>query len=1183
MKLKSLEISGFKSFADKTKIEFKPGMTGIVGPNGSGKSNIIEAIRWVMGEQSAKGLRGEKMQDVIFGGTSTRSPLNRAEVTIIFDNSDHYLKTDFTEIRISRRLYRSGESNYLINGQDVRLRDIVDLFTDTGLGRESFSIISQGRVEAIFNSKSEDRRAIIEEVAGVYKYKQNKEHAQKELKQTQENLDRVQDILQEVASRVEPLKQQAAVAQDYLIQKEQYDALEKSRLVIEIDEYKTNSKTLADKLANLNEALTVQKTKADNKTNQLAELKQQHTQADAQRDTLQATLVTLAQTKERLHGLQNISVEREKNRTATVAELTHNQQENAQAILILEANLQAKVNVLAQKETEIQSIDSELAELTKQTVASRIEQLQQQITVLETNNLVNIKKHANLQNDIRNMTLSLSHVSTTHTDLDEQILATKEQLAKVKIEKQMLVTQLEDTKQAQVQVQSEFEQLTQQYQSIHTEHKQSQQAWFDGLALVKQAQARLESLQTLNNEYAGYYQGVRNLMIRRDTFSGLAGVVADLITVPTKVSKAIEIALGSAVQHVIVDNEQTAKAAVKMLTQQKLGRVTFLPLTTIKSRFLQPQQIESIKQVPGFVGIASDLVAGEAKYQTIINYLLGTTVIASDIDTATEIANVGHHRLKIVTIDGQVINPGGSITGGAQKRDNQGVLQQKVEIDSLTQALAKMNAELMRNEEKVKTLADKINLLTDRGTEKRNELATCNEKIQILNSKSNLLAEKFNDVNQQLAKLKTQRENIVESRADVIEQKSANEQALADLVRLMAQEEAQIKADKAKIISLTQNQNSLSDQIAQKREWLAGQRAMVTAMINEKNTLEQQLVDLKVNQGQVEKRLKVFSASDEQLLQANLEAQAKLKITESDYVLAEAQLEKVKQVLGVKLAAINKLEQDIKHYQLSNQELADEISTLRTNHVRLTTLLEQAQAKLTLEYGLTVEAAKISLITLPINEIKTQLKLIKRGLDELGDVNLSAIAEYQEVAERFEFLNTQQNDLITARDNLFVTMNEMDAEVKTRFKLTFDAIAAQFSRIFSQMFGGGKAELKLTDPEHILTTGIDIMAQPPGKKFQQMSLLSGGEKALTAITLLFAILAVRPVPFAILDETEAALDDANVTRFAEYLKNFQNDTQFIVITHRKGTMVNADMLYGITMQESGISKMVAVNLADIQV
>ncbi|CAH0416399.1 chromosome segregation protein SMC [Periweissella fabaria] len=1182
MKLKSLEISGFKSFADKTKIEFKPGMTGIVGPNGSGKSNIIEAIRWVMGEQSAKGLRGEKMQDVIFGGTSKRSPLNRAEVTIVFDNSDHYLKTDFTEIRISRRLYRSGESNYLINGQDVRLRDIVELFMDTGLGRESFSIISQGRVEAIFNSKAEDRRTIIEEVAGVYKYKQNKERAQKELKQTQENLDRVEDILQEVADRVEPLSRQAAVAQDYIAQKQQYDALEKSRLVIEIDEYQHIQTASGLKTAQLDTIITNQQAEINQKSRQLKELKNNQQALHIEREQLQTRLVTLAQTSERLNGLQNITAEREQTRTSSIQELTGSLKQVTNNLAQVKAKLADKQGALSEQEAEIKTVEAELGQLSNQTAASRITQLQAEVTAAEQAHFTDLKTQVTLQNAVQNAVHNLKQATTTNSDGQAQLVTSQSKLALVTEEHQSLEQQLKTAQAIQQKTQKEFDSLTNDYQVAHQQQKQNQQAWLDGLALVKQAQARLESLQTLDNEYTGYYQGVRNLMRQREQFPDIAGVVADLLHVPANFSKAIEVALGGALQQVVVTNEQAAKVAVEFLTKQRLGRVTFLPLNVIKGRNLSEHQVQAIKSLPGFEGIASDLISCEPSYQKILTHLLGTTVIAADLDSATAIARIGQHRFKIVTLDGQVINPGGSITGGAQRNDNNGVLQQKTEIDQLTKAVGTMQAELASSEAKVQAFDQQISDLTEAGTAKRSELAICNEDVQILTSKVKLALENVNHVQNQVEHLMHQQKSFSDNVSTITQNDADNKAKLMALDDHIKQLETKITAAKAEIEALSQSQTTLSERIFAKREWLAGQRATATALASDVTSLEQQVGTLSKNRQQMEQRLALFTAGGDELEQARERAQQELVVAQADYQQATTDLAVIKTKLTQTDSTINIVEQELDRLQGTQQLSQQELSTLTAQQARNSALLEQAQKQLMADYDLTIEAAKTELVNMPIAEIKTQLKLIKRGLDELGDVNLGSITEYQEVASRHEFLSKQQADLVAARDNLFATMTEMDGEVTQRFKATFDAVASQFNAIFGRMFGGGKAELRLTDPEHLLTTGIDIMAQPPGKKFQQMSLLSGGEKALTAITLLFSILAVRPVPFAILDETEAALDDANVTRFAQYLHTFENDTQFIVITHRKGTMVNADMLYGITMQESGISKLVAVNLADIK-
>lgn len=1182
MKLKSLEISGFKSFADKTKIEFKPGMTGIVGPNGSGKSNVIEAIRWVMGEQSAKGLRGEKMQDVIFGGTSKRSPLNRAEVTIVFDNSDHYLKTDFTEIRISRRLYRSGESNYLINGQDVRLRDIVELFMDTGLGRESFSIISQGRVEAIFNSKAEDRRTIIEEVAGVYKYKQNKERAQKELKQTQENLDRVEDILQEVASRIEPLSQQAAIAQDYLGQKQRYDALEKSRLVIEIDEYSTVQANNANKADQLKTIIDKQQKDVNHKLQQLKQLKQSQQLLHQRRDQIQAKLVTLAQTTERLNGLQNITAEREQTRTSSIKELTNSLQETALSLKQAENDLKNKKAELSNQQAKIKQVETELADLSEQTVTSRIEQLQAEVAKTEAAHLAELKLQVTVQNEVQNAVNNLKQVTNNGTDVQAQLTAIKDKLAHAQAEQKTLEQQLVHAQTEQQKVQTEFENVTAAYQVAHNQQKQHRQAWLDGLAVAKQAQARLESLQAMDNEYTGYYQGVRNLMRHREKFPEIAGTVADLLNVPAEFSKAIEVALGSALQQVVVANEQVAKNAVQFLTKQRLGRVTFLPINVIKGRSLSAQQLGLITNIEGFQGVASDLVTCGNKYSKILTHLLGTTVIASDLDSATTIAQAGQHHFKIVTIDGQIINPGGSITGGAQRNDNNGVLQQKTEIEQLTQAVATMKVELAKSEATVQDFERQVGELTEMGTAKRSELAICNENAQILISKVKLANENEQHLQQQVHQLLQQQQSFDDNINNLTQTGTDNKVRLTAIEENISKLQTKIVLAKDEINKLSQSQNALSEQIFAKREWLAGQRATGTALMNDITSLKQQVAQLYKNQQQLEQRLVLFSEGGDELEQARERAQRELVVAQQDYQQATRDLATIKDELGQIEIAIQSLEQQLEHLQSTQSLSQQELSTLNSQLARNSALLEQAQQQLTEEYDLTIEAAKLELVNMPIDEIKTQLKLIKRGLDELGDVNLNSITEYKEVSNRHEFLSKQQADLIAARDNLFTTMAEMDNEVSKRFETTFNAVAGQFNDIFGRMFGGGKAELRLTDPSNLLTTGIDIMAQPPGKKFQQMSLLSGGEKALTAITLLFSILAVRPVPFAILDETEAALDDANVTRFAQYLHTFENDTQFIVITHRKGTMVNADMLYGITMQESGISKLVAVNLADIK-
>lgn len=1184
MKLKSLEISGFKSFADKTKIEFMPGMTGIVGPNGSGKSNIIEAIRWVMGEQSAKGLRGDKMQDVIFGGTSKRSPLNRAEVSIVFDNSDHYLKTDWSEIRLTRRLYRSGESNYQINGQDVRLRDILELFMDSGLGRESFSIISQGRVEAIFNSKPEDRRAIIEEVAGVYKYKTNKERAERELRQTQENLDRVQDIMAEIGSRVEPLARQSALAQDYLEQKAQYDRLEKSRLVIEIADNREAKQGVDARVQILQGVVQKHETAVNGQTSRLQTLKQERTALELERDELQQKLVQYAQAKERLQGLQNVNAERDQNRTATVQELTSQ-------LEAVETNLTATIAELATKQTQlseqaeaVETVNAEVTELTGQTVAERVAQLRKSLQQEQSRYVELLQRQASLSNEKQNLERNAQQSSQAQAGLSERLAAAQGRLQESATELADLEAQLATAKETQTLKTAQFDAVTEEYKQAKTAEQKVRQAWYDGLGLAKQAQARLESLQNMGNEYTGFYQGVRNLMKHKADFPGIEGVVAELIKVPADYNKAIETALGAALQQVVVDNEQTAKNAVRFLTQQRLGRVTFLPRNVIKARNLAANQVQAVTGLAGFVGVASDLVQVEAKYAPIVDNLLGTVVIADNLDNATAIARVGQHRFRIVTLDGQVINPGGSITGGAQRNDQNGLLSQKAEIDKLQTAVKTMEAELLTQERQVRELTNQLDTATEQGSQLREAVAQANEHVQVLTSQCKLASDSHEQLNRQVQALQYEQGHANDSASDYEKEVAQNLADTQQVAQDLLASQAKTTALEAEVGELSENQSAIAEQIQTKREWLAAKRATYDALASQVNQLKQRVGELEQQQGTLAERLELLTANDDDLYTASQNAKVELVKTTKAYERAQLQTSEVREKLSALNTTIANQEAEFTKLATLQRESLQEMNDLRAQQARLATLLDQAMNQLNENYALSVVEARAEVadLDLPVEQIRTQLKLIKRGLDEIGDVNLGVIEEYQEVKTRFDFLTSQQTDLVAARTNLYATMNEMDVEVQRRFKLTFDEIAAQFNNIFTKMFGGGQAELTLTDPEHLLTTGIDIMAQPPGKKFQQMSLLSGGEKALTAITLLFSILAVRPVPFAILDETEAALDDANVTRFAEYLHNFEDDTQFIVITHRKGTMVNADVLYGITMQESGVSKMVSVNLNELE-
>lgn len=1177
MKLKTLEITGFKSFAERTKIEFMPGITGVVGPNGSGKSNIIEAIRWVMGEQSAKGLRGDKMADVIFGGTSERSPLNRAEVAITFDNTDHYLNSDYSEITITRTLYRNGDSNYQINGVHVRLKDIHELFMDSGLGRESFSIISQGRVESIFSAKPVERRSIIEDVAGVYKYKQNKDKAEKELGDVHDNLTRIADILYELQGRVEPLAQESAKAQDYLTTKASYDQLDQSRIVLELLDWYQEKDELTKKLTTAQTEYDKQQEAVNIKKKELQKFRQEQLSLTEQQQKLQEVLVESIKQVEKLTGEQNLQSERRKNRTETTTDLSSRLKVATERLASLESNYQQCLQKLADQQSEYTHYQQAIEQANENhprtklaKVSAEIEQVRHDLVatmqdLTSAKNKQNYLVQENERSDAESLRLQQRKAKIEQRLSDANNLVDKKNNDLQQAEKTLNTAQ------------ESFETLKKKGQALEQQRDTERQAWFTKMEQEQRLSTRLQSLQHLSENYDGYYQGVKNLMKAQQQFEGIQDVVANLISVDDQHRIAIETALGSALQHVVVKNEQVGNAAIQYLAKHRLGRVTFLPQTTLKARHLSDYQMTILRQSTGFVGIASDLVTTASAYQNIIANLLGTTVIVTDMSAAIQIAKELQYRVRLVTLDGQVMNAGGSMTGGATRQHGNGLLSQKTEIDQLTLQEAELHQATLALEQQVKQIDQQLQKVTEAFNQQQAQVLKANEQFQTDQARLQLAESTLKQVKKEQAALQYDYQLV----ADLQDKKTSvdqNEQAITDLS--VRQQNLQKALD-----DYLQQQSTIETEIVQADQQIsdfksafAKAEAVVSSLVTRKNDLleqknaeqsqikliEQQINDLAQDENDVQERL---TQQLEDVQRQKATAEQSLATLKFELEQVQEQHDTTNSELGLIQDMVSELMTSISQY---NGRLGELRSSINTNEQTLETT-----------YDTSFEFAKSELLNLDISTIRTKLKLLKQGLDEIGHVNLNAIDEYQTVKERYDFLMQQQQDLIAAKDNLQETMSEMDTEVITRFRATFDAIAEKFAKIFVKMFGGGQASLILTDPDHLLTTGIDIKAQPPGKKFQQMSLLSGGEKALTAISLLFAILAVRPVPFAILDETEAALDEANVDRFAHYLHEVNHRTQFIVITHRKGTMTETDVLYGVTMQEPGVSTMVLVSLTDL--
>lgn len=980
MYLKEIKASGFKSFADTIDIELTNGISGIVGPNGSGKSNVVDAVRWVLGEQSVKQLRGEgAMSDVIFTGSKSRRAASFASVTLVFDNSDKYLNIEYDEVQIKRTIYKTGENEYFINNTKTRLKDILELFMDTGASKESFNIISQGDVANILSGKAEDRRVIFEEASGVLKYKKRKDEALRKLSKTHDNMARVDDIISELNTNMEPLKKQSEDAKIYLEKKEKLENVEIALTVNDIEKYNYEYKYSKEKVSELTLSITKMLSENSNEQAKIETIKNNISKLNSELYLKQQELVKVSANAEKLSGEKAMISERSKYNSEDVK--LHD-------------------NIISLKE-KILKIESQISALNKEIESEK------------SNNKVIGEK-------LNNTEIKLSEIEKNKENLNSKLNQKLREITAQKHRKEVLMNSLE------------------------------------------------------NNSSLPY--SVKNVL-NNPKLTGIHGVLGKLLEFEEKYSEALEVSLMSSVSHIVCDNEEDAKEAVRYLKNNNLGRATFLPISVIKPRSIDSESYETIKFMDGFVDIASNLVKYDTKYRNIVLSLLGTIVVVDNIDNANLISKKLKNRYKVVTMTGEVVNIGGSITGGSLKKSS--ILSERYELENVIKDIDVLDSEIKEIENKINEVDDNY---TNLELEKNSIIISVNSNSEILKNKYNVLD-------------------------DLTNEKST----------LMTE--------------LSNNQNIVNNVITNEEE----------KILNEYYK-------------EIEKR-------DELNIEIN-QIHKKIELENEDLINNESSLKNNNQ-------EYNKAQEELKSHEIKVNRL----------DVKIDNLLNI----LTNDYSISYEKAKEKyILEIDSDEARSIVSTLKREIKSLGDVNVGAIEEYDRVKERYEFLNKQKEDLMNAENVLLEIITEMDDIMKDKFSSTFNNIKEAFNETFRKLFNGGKAELKLTDPSNILETGIDIIALPPGKKLQHISLLSGGEKTLTAIALLFSILKVRPVPFCILDEVEAALDEVNVDNFGKYLKEFKGDTQFIIITHKKKTMEYADVLYGITMQESGVSKLVSVKLEELK-
>ena len=1181
MYLKSIEIHGFKSFANKIVFKFHNGITGIVGPNGSGKSNVADAVRWVLGEQRIKQLRGASMQDVIFSGTELRKPLGYAYVAITLDNSDHQLAIDYDEVTVARRIYRSGESEYLLNGTICRLKDVNELFYDTGIGKEGYSIIGQGQIDKILSGKPEERRELFDEAAGIVKFKRRKVAAQKKLEDEKQNLVRVNDILSELEKQIGPLEKQSEVAKVYLKKKEELKTLDVNVFLLE-------NVRLQEQLASADEKYHIASGDLETTSAQYEKIKEEYEQIQGQIELLDETieqsrsaLTDTSVLRGKLEGEINVLKEQIKSAGSNEEHLKSRQETVQKEI---DEKSEDKAAILKDK----QVIDEQVAEIEKARNDAREKLLAIQSKIEELNN--NIESGKNTIIDALNSRATIKSKLGRYDTMTEQI-----NIRKAELTSRLLRIKSDEAKQEAVmnQLNAEFEKINEEIRALND----SQASKEEELSLIRdelsskdqklrdtqvsyhQEKSKLEALSNLTERYEGYGGSVKKVMECKDREKGIIGVVADIIKVDKKYETAIETALGGNIQNIVTDDEETAKRMIAYLKQNKGGRATFLPLTSITN----PQEFknpEALKE-KGVIGMADELVKVDKKYQNVAKAMLGRIVVVDNVDNAVKIARKFDYGIRMVTIEGELLVPGGAISGGAFK-NNSNLLGRRREMEELEAKVKKFLKEIdtiLQDIEDTKARRNKLRLSLeeDKAALQKKFIEQNTARLNVIKAK-----ERKDEASEGSMELKNEEREIENQIQEIRLSKENIQKELADSEALEKNVEEQIKQFQKE---LEENRLLESEQSAHVASW----DVEVEKMLQQQG-FHQQNVD-RIN-GEIDRFAAELAEIKEGLLKCREDMETKknniLEIEQTITASHTTQSDAEKK-LRDDIAKKEELSAKQKNFFNDREALSERMAALDKEVYRLNAQKEKFQEALEShinymwdEYEITLSdaAALRNEAMTDLSAMKKEISSLKDQIKKLGDVNVNAIEDFKNLMERYSFLKTQHDDLVEAEKTLEGIIEELDSAMRKQFNEKFAEISREFDKVFKELFGGGKGTLELMEDEDILEAGIRIIAQPPGKKLQNMMQLSGGEKALTAIALLFAIQNLKPSPFCLLDEIEAALDESNVSRFAKYLHKLTRNTQFIVITHRRGTMEQVDRLYGITMQEKGVSTLVSVNLID---
>lgn len=1180
MYLKRLELQGFKSFADKTILELRPGITTVIGPNGSGKSNISDAIRWVLGEQSMKSLRGTKSLDIIFAGTQNRKSLGFAEASLVFDNSDGALPIEFTEVTVTRKIYRSGETGYYINKTPCRLKDVLELFMDTGIGKDGYSIIGQGKIDEILSNKSEDRRHIFEEAAGIVKYRSRKEEAEKKLEHTKLNLLRINDIISEIEGNLGPLQTQSEKAKKYLNLREELKNIEVGLFVYNIEKYKENLQQIVQDIDVMQSQCNDEEGKLERVKILKEELKSSIDEITEQIENMSNLGFESQKEIEQLNSDINVARTRITNNNENSVRFTDEIKEQNEKIQELKQELEqkeAKKDNLKQNkekfEKELKEKQEELAQITEKLSAKELEIEGYKQTVEQ-----NTDKKYELQSEINAQEINFQNYEKRQNQIKQEIQTTISELDNTRMNKEEISKGFYESENKKNKAQKSLEEVAKQKQEANQKIKSFESNINILSSDMRIKESRLKFLIETEKEKEGYIKSVKSLLKDceniKDLGKGMHGVLANIIEVPDELETAIEMCLGASLQNIVTDTEEDAKKLVEHLRKNNLGRASFLPIASVKGK-----KLEKIKgNESGVIGIASDLVKFNKKYEQIILNLLGRTVIVDNMDTAIKVAKQNGYTFRIVTKDGDLINPSGAITGGSVAKKTVNILGRGKEIEKLEKEIKNIKAKIQKLEEEKEEYEQSIEGILELSANLEKELqeidityATEKQKMISIDENIQKLQNRLNKLKEEQKNLETLKQESIEQKEKIQEETQKITNQNEELSKLIS-EFAELNKDDQKYI------DDLNFDITNLKISVSSFDESESSIQEIQERINQELNNTKASIENKNNQIEQIKVDNENLEKSIQETLNKIEEIKQKVNNSSSEIEKMKQERTQKSEKLSKQEDEITSKFKIIEDLKSQLVKLDVKKTKVEEDINTIINKMWEEYELTpnnvegyAKPENVALTQKRVNNIRTEIR-------DLGSVNVDSIEEYKNLKDRYDFMSEQRLDLENTMSKLRKVITDMTQIMKEQFREKFKIINKNFGEVFAELFGGGKASLNLEDEENILECGIEITVQPPGKKLQNMMLLSGGEKAFTAIALLFAILKINPAPFCVLDEIEAALDDVNVFRYADYLKKFTEHTQFLVITHRKGTMEAADTVYGVTMEESGISKLLSMKL-----